>query len=32
MSDKNPIIHAYFIEKSSLVEFLMSKDNKKFCY
>lgn len=29
MSDKNPIIHAYFIEKSSLVEFLMSKDNEK---
>lgn len=29
MTDKNPIIHAYFIEKSSLVEHLMSKDNEK---
>ena len=29
MTDQKTIIHAYFIEKSSLVEYLMSKDNEK---
>lgn len=29
MTDQDSIIHAYFIEKSNLVEFLMSKDNEK---